>query len=58
MTSEEAKKVIDFLPIHKRYANPFLNKVEKLCLSYRLNSKSHVPFQSVFYNLDAYKYES
>lgn len=58
LTSEEAKKIIGFLPSHKRYTNSLLNKAEKLCLSYQLNSKIHVPFQSVFYNLDAYKYES
>ena len=57
-TSEEAKKVIDFLPSHKRFTNSLLDKVEKLCLSYQLNAKLHVPFQSVFNNLDAYKYES
>ena len=57
LTSEEAKKIIDFLPSHKRYTNSILNKAEKICLSYQLNSKLHVPFQSVFYNLDAYKYE-
>lgn len=58
LTSEEAKKIIDFLPSHKRYTISLLNKAEKLCLSYQLNSKFQVPFQSVFYNLDAYKYES
>ena len=57
LTSDEAKKIITFLPSHKRNMNSFMNKVEKLCLSYQLNSKFHVPFQSVFYNLDAYKYE-
>lgn len=57
LTSEDAKEFIDYLPSHKRYTNSFLNKVEKICLSYQLNSKIHVPFQSVFYNLDDYKYE-
>lgn len=58
LTTDEAKKIIDYLPSHKSYTNPFLNKAEKLCLSYQLNSRFQVPFQSVFYNLDAYKYES
>lgn len=58
LTSDEAKRVIDFLPSHKMYVNAFLSKAEKLCLSYQLNSRFRVPFQSVFYNLDVYKYES
>ena len=57
LTSEEAKMVIDFLPSHRRFNNILLDKVEKLCLSYRLNSRFQVPCQSLFYNLDAYDYE-
>lgn len=57
LTSEEAKKTIDFLPSHKRFTNPLLDKAGKLCLSHHLNSRFHVPFQSMFYNLDAYDYE-
>lgn len=58
LTSEAAKKIITFLPSHKQFTNPCLDKVEKLCLSYQLNSRFHVPFQSVFYNLDSFDYET
>lgn len=44
------------MPSHKQFTNPCLDKVEKLCLSYQLNSRIHVPFQTIFYNLDACDY--
>ena len=58
LTSFEGKKIIDFLPSHKQYNNKLLNIAKKLCLSYQLNSRFHVPFQTFFYNLEAYNYHA
>ena len=57
LTNTDGRKQIDFLLSHKRYNNKILNQFEKICLSYKLNKKFYVPFQTLFYNLDSYKFK-
>ncbi|MCR5376623.1 MAG: hypothetical protein K6E71_07745 [Lachnospiraceae bacterium] len=57
LTSEEASTTLDYLPSHKRFTNYLLDKAEKLCLSYQLNSRVQLPFTSVFCNFEGYAYD-
>ena len=58
LTSEENSHLIDFLPSHKVYSKKIISFVEKTALSYSLNMRFEVPFQSIFYNLENYNYNS
>lgn len=57
LTANEAKSTVDFLPSHKVFNSLFMNKIEKVCLSYKLNLKVELPFKRLFYNLDSYDYK-
>lgn len=57
LTLEKNQQLIDYLPSHKLINNKLLKTIEKIALSYKLNMRMQVPFQSVFYNLDNYHYE-
>ena len=56
LTAPENSGRIDFLPSHKQFDNRLLTLLEQTALSYRLNRRFEVPFQSLFYNLDNYDY--
>ena len=58
LTLKKNKDLIDFLPSHKLYSSKILTIIEKTALSYKLNMHMNIPFQSVFYNLNNYHYES
>ena len=52
-----AKSPIEYFPSHKKYRNRFASFIESCVLSYQVNRKINFPFQTVFYNLDSYKYK-
>lgn len=57
LTSEKAKDIIDFLPSHKQYSNLIISNVEKVLLSYKLNSVIDLPGKELFCNLENYNYQ-
>ena len=48
---------IEYLPSHKVYANRFMNLIERISLSYQVNSRVNIPFKKAFSNLDNYDYD-